>query len=226
MYIIGAGSLLGVAISNENISFPVGKVQTIKMFPMNFEEFLIANNKQVLIDVIRKSYLSSNKLDNPLHEDALNMYQTYMVLGGMPEVVKTYIETGSFVQSVTIIDEIYENYLYDMNKYTSKSEVLKVKACYQSITKQLQKENKNFKYNVVMNGKNKQYFGSSLLWLTNASIAYESKLLNNCNLPLAYHTDEFIFRMYLSDLGLFSKMTHTPINDLLNPLYRDDISGI
>ncbi len=224
--IISAGSLLGVALNNNKISFPVGKVEIFNMYPLNFYEFLLANNKSLLVNKIEEAFANKQQLDVIYHNDALELYQKYLILGGMPEVINTYLEKNNYIDSIKLIDNIYENYLHDMNKYTSKNESLKIINCYNSILKQLMKENKNFKYSIIEKGKNKQYFGNSLLWLLKANVAYESKLVNFCRHPISYHTDDYIFRIYLSDMGIFTKQSKIQINSLLNPLYRDDISGI
>lgn len=224
--VIASGSLLGVALNNVDISFPVGKVITYEMYPMSFKEFLIANGKEHLISIIKDAYHNNKKINSITHDILLNDYYNYLVVGGLPHSVSVFIETGSYLESQKIIENVYKDYLNDMNKYTTNIERLKVQKLYNCIVKQLQKENKNFKYSFVESGKHKQYFGSGLLWLTSSNIAYESKKLNHTNLPLSFHTDDYIFRMYLSDTGLFAQLSQTPIIDLLNPKYRNELSGI
>lgn len=224
--IIASGSLLGVALNSKKISFPVGKVITHKMYPMNFKEFLIAVGRKNLISKIEESYNENKKINPSIHEMLMNDYYNYLVVGGLPKSVSTFIETNSYLASHKIISNVYNDYLNDMNKYTTNIERLKIQKVYQSIIGQLNKENKNFKYSFVEEKKHKQYFGSSILWLTSANIAYESRRLNNTNLPLSFHQDNYIFRLYLSDQGLFSHLSGTPLINLLSPEYRDDISGI
>ncbi|NLL69263.1 MAG: ATP-binding protein [Acholeplasmataceae bacterium] len=224
--VIASGSLLGVALNNIQVSFPVGKVITYEMHPMNFKEYLIANGRENMIPKIQKSYSDNKKMDSITHEILMTEYYNYLVVGGLPNSVATFINTGSFLESQQIIENVYQNYLNDMNKYTTSVERLKIRKVYQSLIRQLQKENKNFKYSFVESGKHKQYFGSSILWLTSANIAYESKRLNNTNLPLNYNVDDYIFRLYISDTGLFANLSMTPLINLLNPEYRDDLSGL
>ena len=224
--IIASGSLLGVALNNKEISFPVGKVITYEMYPMNFKEFLIAIGREKAVEEIEKSYHENKKMNPIIHEMLMKDHQNYLVVGGLPKSVSTFIETSSYLESQKIIGNVYKDYLNDMNKYTTNLERLKILKIYQSIIGQLKKENKNFKYSFVEEKRNKQYFGSSILWLTSANIVYESRKINNINLPLSFHADDYIFRLYLSDLGLFSHLSGTSLTNILNPNYRDNLSGI
>lgn len=229
-FIIGAGSLLGVAISrnfnNKKFSFPVGKIESLRMYPMNFEEFLIAMKEDILIETIKECYKNNEMMPKLLHDKALKLYRDYLVIGGMPETVKEFINTGSYIASIKIVNQIYDDYLSDMPKYAGGNEAIKNKNCYDSIAKQLLKINKNFKYSEVQKGKNAQYFGSSIDWLINTGIALKSKLLDQTSLPLDFHTSEFLFRIYLSDVGLFRYKANLKINNILDIEYRDDMTGI
>ena len=229
-HVIGAGSLLGVAISrnfnNRSFSFPVGKVDSLRLYPMNFQEFLIAMNETMLLETIEKCYASNECMSEILHSKALKLYRDYLVIGGMPEAVQEFINTGSYIASTLIVSRIYDDYLSDTTKYASGNEAIKNKSCYDTIAKQLLKTNKNFKYSEVQKGKNAQYFGSSIDWLVNAGIALKSMLLDQTNLPLSFHTDDFLFRIYLSDVGLFRHKANLRISNILDIDYRDDMTGI
>ena len=229
-FVIAAGSLLGVAISrnfnNKKFSFPVGKIESLRIYPMNFEEFLIAMKEDILIETIKECFKNNEMMPKLLHDKALKLYRDYLVIGGMPEAVKEFINTGSYIESTKIVNQIYDDYLSDMPKYASGNEAIKNKNCYDSIAKQLLKTNKSFKYSEVQKGKNAQYFGSSIDWLINAGIALKSKLLDQTSLPLDFHTSEFLFRIYLSDVGLFRYKANLKINNILDIEYRDDMTGI
>ena len=229
-HIIAAGSLLGVMVNRyvggKSFSFPVGKVDSLRMYPMDFEEFLIANNCDILRDTIEKHFAELSPLDDSLHEKALELFRAYLVIGGMPEAVKDYIDTKSFVSATSIVSRIYDDYLNDTSKYCSTSEALKNKACYESIAKQLLKENKNFKYSEVQKGKNSQYFGTSIEWLLNAGIVLKSRLVETPRYPLNVHVDEFLYRIYFSDVGLFRHKVDLPITLALDPEYKADITGL
>ena len=228
--IIGAGSLLGVMINrkqkDKKFSFPVGKVDELKMYPMNFEEFLLALKEDILLETIKNCYENNEQMNQLIHNKALKLYRDYLTIGGMPEAVQTYLDSGSFVEATKIVNRIYDDYLADTSKYASPSEAIKNKGCYDSIAKQLLKTNKNFKYSEVTKGKNSQYFNSSIEWLISSGIALRSKLLKEAKLPLSFHTDDFLFRIYLSDVGLLRHKTNTRITNIQDINYKDDITGI
>lgn len=227
--IIGAGSLLGVSLNrrgkNKSFSFPVGKVDEMRLYPMDFEEFLIANHQEILIETIRDCYEKKKPMDEILHEKALMYYRSYLVVGGMPEAVQEFVESGSYVSAVSIVSQIYNDYLNDTSKYASSSEALKNKACYETIAAQLMKENKNFKYSDVQKGKNAQYFGSAIEWLKNAGIILQSHLVEQPRIPLAFHQDKFIFRIYLCDVGMLRYKTNLSIDSILHD-EENDLNGI
>lgn len=229
-HIIAAGSLLGVMIGRKKdkvkYSFPVGKVDEIKLFPMNFEEFLIALNETILLNSIKECYKENKPMADANHNKALKLYRDYLTIGGMPEAVSNYIENRSFLEATQIVARIYDDYLADTAKYASASEAIKNKECYDSIARQLLKTNKNFKYSEVTKGKNSQYFNSSIEWLLNSGIALKSKLLDQTNLPLSFHTDEFLFRIYLSDVGLFRHKANIKLINIQDVNYKDDLTGV
>ena len=228
--IIGAGSLLGVMINrkqkDKKFSFPVGKVDELKMFPMNFEEFLIALNENILLETIKDCYRKNKAMNELIHDKALKLYRDYITIGGMPEAVQTYLYCGSLVEATKVVNRIYDDYLADTSKYANTSEAIKNKECYDSIAKQLLKTNKNFKYSEVTKGKNAQYFNSAIEWLISSGIALKSKLIKETKLPLSFHTDDFLFRIYLSDVGLLRHKTNTKITNIQDISYKDDITGI
>ena len=107
-HVIAAGSLLGVAINRENYSFPVGKVQMLNMYPLSFKEFLIAVGRENLIEVIQKHFENDERMDKTIHELCLKLYRTYLVVGGMPEVVETYLTEGKTISAIDVQAEILE----------------------------------------------------------------------------------------------------------------------
>ena len=225
-HIICAGSLLGVVLNRKKFSYPVGKIQELRLYPMDFEEYLIALGEEPLLETIKKCYKNDVTMDDVLHRKCLQLYRNYLVVGGMPEALQDYVKYGSLISSVEIVKNIYNNYLNDMSKYASNNEIIKNKACYESIVKQLSKENKNFKYSEVEKGKNSQYFSNSINWLINAGIALKSILVDVPHSPLSFHEDEFLFRIYLSDTGLFRYKANINISNLTDPDYKDDLIGI
>jgi len=162
-HIVAAGSLLGIAVNRSKYSFPVGKVDEINMFPMDFEEFLWALNRENFADAIREHYESNEPLN--VHSMAIDFYNRYLITGGMPAAVKEFINTNSFVSVADIQNRILNEYIADMAKYAEPAESIKIRACYESIPAQLAKENRKFQYSVVQKGGSVSIFGESIEWL-------------------------------------------------------------
>ena len=214
-HIIAAGSLLGIAINRENYSFPVGKVQMINMYPMSFKEFLISMGRENLINEIRKHFDNNEKMDRDIHELCLKLYRTYLVVGGMPEVVQTYLEEKKIISTIDIQSEILESYERDMTKYADNSLSNKIISAFDSIPVQLAKDNKKFQYKVISRGGTSSIFGEAILWLKNSGIVNQVyKVVPE--LPLEMHKDLSSFKLYMSDIGLF-------VNKARYPLYQIDL---
>ena len=201
-HIVAAGSLLGVALQRENFSFPVGKVQSLNMYPFDFEEFLWALGKCALANAIHVAYEAQESLPEALHQEALELYHYYLAVGGMPEAVAEYKKRGRLVLVPDVQHEILRNYLGDMAKYTSDTETIKIQACYNSIPVQLAKENKKFQYKVVQRGGSANLFGASLDWLEQAGIILKCKKTEHGYDPIAVYEDLASFKVYMSDVGL------------------------
>ena len=121
-HVIAAGSLLGIAINRKNYSFPVGKVQMINMYPLSFKEFLIAVGRENLIEEIQKHFQDNFRMDKDIHELCLKLYRTYLIVGGMPEVVQTYLDEQKVIAAIDVQAEILESYERDMTKYADQSD--------------------------------------------------------------------------------------------------------
>lgn len=215
-HIIAAGSLLGIAINRKNYSFPVGKVQMIDMYSLSFKEFLIALGRENLIEEIQKHFESNERMDNTIHELCLKLYRTYLVVGGMPEVVKTYLEEQKVIVTLDVQAMILDSYVRDMTKYADVSESNKIIAAFDSIPVQLAKENQKFQYKVISKGATSSLFGPAILWLKNSGIVNQV-FKTESELPLEMHKDLSAFKLYMSDVGLF-------VNKARYPLYQIDLS--
>ena len=226
LHLIAAGSLLGVSLMRENVSFPVGKIDNLFMHPMNFEEYLIATNNEKLLIDIKEKFETLSPMNQAIHDIAIKEYRKFLAIGGMPKAVQTFINTNSYLETDKKIKNIFIDYLDDMEKYTTANEALKVKDCFNSIAKQLTKENKNFKYSEVKKGKDKKYYGTSVAWLTNAMTVLQSKSIEVPQIPFSYHTDENLFRLYMGDHGMLRSMANIPIENIINIKYIDDLTGI
>lgn len=215
--IICAGSLLGVKLSRFQSSFPVGKIIIKDMYPLNFKEFLMACQQTPLIDKIIQCYKERHAMPTALHERALTLYKEFLVLGGMPEVIKSYIEQGHQVNAK--IRELQEMinimYLADMNKYTQYSEGIKNEAIYQSIPAQLAKENSKFKYSVVDKAARSRQYNSSLQWLLSSRILLQTSRINKIEKPLRAFEDKDYFKVYLNDTGLLMALANYDYREIL-----------
>lgn len=217
--IICAGSLLGVKLNRFQSSFPVGKVEILNLFPMDFEEFLVARKRENLRAAIEKSYLADKALSNGVHEQALKMYREYLYVGGMPEAVKDFIakdETASQFNR-EILTNIDLTYTADMMKYIiSAQEGAKNERLYNSVVSQLsQPLTKKFKYALIEKGGSKRKFSSSIDWLVASRIVLSCHLLNPPQIPLGAHANPNYFKIYLSDVGLLSYKAQLQLRDIL-----------
>ena len=169
-HIAAAGSLLGVAIHREHYSFPVGKVESMTLYPLDFEEFLWANGEERLSQEIRSAFDLMAPLPEALHQKAIELYRYYLIVGGMPACVQTFTNSGKLVLVPTVQNEIANNYVADMAKYATTADTVKIRGCFNSIPAQLAKENKKFQYKVVQRGGSAALFGESIEWLAQAGI--------------------------------------------------------
>ena len=214
-HIAAAGSLLGVAINRNQTSFPVGKVNLMRLYPLDFEEFLTATGNELLIDEITDCFNSMVPMNEALHKKTLDLYHDYLIVGGMPEAVKAFIETNSYIDPRLIQSNIIDNYTADMAKYTSNSDAVKVRACYNSIPAQLAKDNKKFQYKVVQKGGSSAIFGASLEWLKQACVTLECQRVEQGTLPLPVYADQSSFKIYMSDVGLLVNKSQMSVNTII-----------
>ena len=214
-HVIAAGSLLGIAINLEEYSFPVGKVQIMNMYPLSFEEFLMAVGRENLIDEIKNHYENDERMDKTLHELCLELYRTYLVIGGMPEVVQMYLDEKKIIATIDVQAMILEAYRSDMTKYANSSKSNKIISAFDSIPVQLAKDNPKFQYKVISRGATSSIFGPAILWLKNSGIVNQV-FKANAEMPLEMHKDLSSFKLYMSDVGLF-------VNKARYPLYQIDL---
>lgn len=214
-HIAAAGSLLGVAINRNQTSFPVGKVNILRLYPLDFEEFVTATGHDMLLDEIRNCYNNKTPMNEALHTMALGIYHDYLIVGGMPEAVKVFIETNSYIDSGLVQSSIIDNYAADMAKYATNSEAVKIRACYNSIPAQLAKDNKKFQYKVVQKGGSSTIFGASLEWLKQAGVVLECQRVDQGTHPLPVYADQTAFKIYMSDVGLLVNKSKMSVNTII-----------
>lgn len=215
-HIVGAGSLLGVAINRQKYSFPVGKVDEMTLFPMDFEEFLWALGRENFAELIRNHYESNEPLD--IHSMAVDLYNQYLIVGGMPAAVKEFINTNSLVAVADIQNRILNEYIADMAKYAEPSTSIKIRACYESIPAQLAKENRKFQYSVVQKGGSATIFGESIEWLRYAGIVLKCQKTTQGVMPVKAHVDLSDFKLYMSDVGMLIMQSGMAAQAILSPL--------
>ncbi|NCU25860.1 ATP-binding protein, partial [Candidatus Nomurabacteria bacterium] len=206
--VIGTGSLLGVrGYNKEPKSIPVGFETIIDMYPMDFEEFLWANGiTDQMIDMIKSCLANEKPVPEALHIRFRQLLLQYVVVGGMPEAVQVFVDTSHVGKVLQVQRDIIRSYEDDMIKYASKSDKSKIIECFQSIPKQLGKENKKFQYSVVRKGFTSSKCSGSIQWIEDAGIISRCYNLSITELPLDGNAIEDSFKVYMKDTGLFISM--------------------
>lgn len=200
--IICSSSMLGVAIA-KTTSYPVGYVETWDMYPMSFLEFLSAYGiDETIINKINRTIQQQEAIPEILHEKMNELFTTYMVVGGMPEVVKTYIKTKSMKETLIVQRRIVNDYMNAMAKYALASDKMKARECFTSIPVQLAKENKKFQYSVIKKGYNARYYDSSLKWLEDSGLILKVNRIAHIDEPLEKEIELAVFKVYMADTGL------------------------
>ena len=224
--IIAAGSLLGVAINRKKYSFPVGKVILKTVYPLDFEEFLWAKNKELLVNKIKKAYETNSPLNEGLNKEAMELYKEFLIVGGMPMAVKSYIEEVKTIDYTEIQSLILSAYTADMAKYTDNSQSIKTISAYESIPSQLRKDNKKFQYSMIQKGARASLFGESIDWLINSGLVLKCYKTTRGDVPPNMFADVSSFKIYMSDVGLLSNRTKITKNNLdeYNKLYKGAIT--
>ena len=209
--VIATGSLLGVkgygVHGNAPISIPVGYETIVTMYPLDFEEFLWANGiNESIINRLKEHLETFTPVTTALHSKMRQLLLQYTIVGGMPEAVNTFISTHDISRVQDVQQSIIVGYEEDMIKYADSFDRSKIRECFESIPKQLSKENKKFKYSVVrIGGKSSHYIGS-LQWIEDAGVIRRCYNLSIPELPLDGNAIDNMFKVYLADTGLFVSM--------------------
>lgn len=210
LHVVAAGSLLGISLRS-NESYPVGKVNTLKMYPMSFAEFLLAKGRSGLIEVLKHLEWDSMKAMN---EDFTELLRQYYFTGGMPEAVKTYIETNNVAKVRSIQHEILDAYERDIAKHT-KTQAINIHQVWESIPAQLARENKKFIFGAVKRGARAATYETSIQWLVDAGLVYKVERVREPSMPLKFYADHEAFKLYLFDCGLLACMAEANPNTML-----------
>ena len=226
-HIVAAGSLLGLAINRGNFSFPVGKVDMLTMYPLSFEEFLLSTNNETLIEKIRESFETFTPLADVYHNLALDLYKKYLVIGGFPAVVKTYLETENYDSVRAVQADISDSYIADMTKYATPNETIRSIAIFNTLPSQLAKENTKFQYAVIKSNARAKDYELSLQWLKAAGVVLENIKVTEGKLPLTVYEQLDSFKIYYSDVGLLCFKSGTfPQDVLVNSSISDRARGL
>ena len=217
-HVAAAGSLLGITIRREHYSFPVGKVHSLYLYPLTFEEFLLACGMELLAQAIREHAHTLEPLNEALHQKALELYRTYLLTGGMPEAVNAYVESHSLHDVPIIQQEILNNYTADMAKYATPADTVKITSCYRSLPAQLAKENHKFQYRVVQHGGRAATYAAAIDWLVTAGIVLPCQRVQSGQIPLRAFADASAFKLYSSDVGLLIQQAGIPREIILQDL--------
>ena len=215
--IICAGSLLGVKLAKLNKTFPVGKVTRLYMYPMDFEEFLLAFNQEPLLEKIKECF-NNNESMGILHNKAIDYYRRYLLSGGMPESVKALIECGNdyYNYDLTKLNNIIEDYKNDMNNHVANAnETLKIRNIYNSLSSQLQNASKKFQYSVIESNAKSREYSLPLNWLLASNMIQICRCVKLPEKPLLGFIDNDIFKVYYSDVGIFNRLINNDIKTII-----------
>lgn len=210
-HVMVAGSLLGVTLGKGE-SFPVGKVDMLSMYPMDYEEFLAATGNQGWIDVLHsKDWL----LIETMMPKMIELLRQYYYVGGMPGVVSKYVENTDLKQVRTLQQAILDAYKRDISKHTSTTESARIRQVLQSLPAQLAKENKKIVYGAIKKGARAKDFKLAIQWLQDAGIIYKVNRIKEPKVPLKFYEDFDAFKLFLLDCGLLGCMADTPAEQML-----------
>lgn len=210
-HIISAGSLLGIAIHGE-ISFPVGKVDFLDLTPLSFFEFLTALNEEELVKLLQENDFEMINVFNAKLKDYLKLYY---YIGGMPEVVNSYVNNKDLLEVRRIQKTLLEDYEQDFSKHAPKNIVPRIRQLWNNIPTQLAKENKKFIYGLVREGARAREYEIALSWLIDCGLIYQVNRVNNSKIPLSAYQDFNAFKLYLLDVGLLAAMAGIDAKTLL-----------
>lgn len=219
-HIIAVGSLLGVALKREKYSFPVGKVDMMTLYPLDFEEFLWATGHEKLCAMIQDSFSGFTPLS--LHDTALDLYKTYLVVGGMPKAVSEYVETKDFDFVTAAQKSLNDAYIADMAKYATPQDTTRIMAAWGSVPAQLSKENHKFQYKVIKSGARAYEYETAIDWLKAAGMVNICTRVREGKMPLAAFADNDSFKLYMMDTGLLCSKFSIAANVVLHSPHSFD----
>ncbi len=210
--IVAAGSLLGVAL-HEQVSFPVGKVDFIDLYPLSFFEFLEANGEEKFVELLKNPNNENIKTFKPKYVEWL---KKYYYIGGMPEVVNDFISNNDFQKVRKIQENILDAYTRDFSKRISSTGKLKIDLLWESIPNQLTQESKKFVYKKIKSGARADEFEEALSWLINCGLVYKVNRISKPALPIRAYEDTKAFKLFILDVGLLCALSKLPARTLID----------
>lgn len=205
-HIAVAGSLLGIAL-HEGDSFPVGKVDVIQLYPMTFEEFILALGKEQLLEILESRNWNEIGM---MRTELIENLRLYYFTGGMPEVVDLFVKTQDIPKVRALQNRILADYALDISKHAPKSAIPKISLVWNSIPSHLAKENKKFVYGALRKGARAAQYEDAIQWLVNAGLAYKITRVSKAAMPLHFYEQADVFKLFMHDCGLFGAMSETP----------------
>lgn len=215
LHVVCAGSLLGVAIKREKISFPVGKVNRMQLYPMSFKEFAIASGHEDIIEIM-KTWPTDRPVPELYSVPMKKLLKEYYIVGGMPEAVQVWIDTHDYDEVTSVQEEILDDYASDFSKYAPVNDVPKIRWIWDSVPVQLAKENNKFIFSHVKAGKRSAELEDALQWLRDAGLISQVFLAEKPELPLSGFADKTYFKVYMSDIGLLRTKSGLSPETILN----------
>jgi len=213
--IIAAGSLLGVSVGKGS-SFPVGKVNFMTLYPMQFTEYLIAFGEELVVEKLMEAK-SLDMFPEIIHDKLLSHLKSYLYLGGMPEVLQSYLTEKDITKARAIQNDILNAYQRDFSKYTEKTQAIRTSELWNSIPNQLAKENKKFKYGDVRKNARSKMYEQTIEWLKNAGLIHLAYNIQSPKIPLAAYADYTKFKIFLLDTGLLGAMLNLTPDIIIKP---------
>ena len=210
-HVVAAGSLLGISMPHKS-SFPVGKVDFLDLHPLSFSEFLIALGEQKLVDILQNRDWASTSI---FKEKLIDLLKSYYFVGGMPEVVKVFIQNKDWDEARSLQKTILTAYEADFSKHAPDSVIPRIRMVWQNIPMQLTKENKKFMYGSLKSGARAKDFELAIQWMLDAGLLLKNSRITKPEMPLTAFEELSVFKLFLLDVGLLSAMCDIPIKILI-----------
>ena len=207
---IASGSLLGVALSKTS-SIPIGSIETVHMYPLDFEEFLLANGfNEFAIQGLKNRFLNKQSLDGAMHEKVMDLFKKFLFVGGMPDAVNMFVQEKNIVKIRKIQDDIHNFYAADASKYDEKNR-LKIRKIYELIPSMMENKKKRIVANKIESKKARlDKYEDEFEYLTSAGVALEVSAITDVKFPLVQSTTKNLLKLYLNDVGILTGTTLTP----------------